>query len=99
MDVVIGHLRLMIGEADDGQDRVCKRNDPCIVSTCIQRRPALDASRLCQIGELAVATFITLLLVPVFYSIFVLDIKWETTEREQATVEGEPAGADPHPAS
>jgi len=33
-----------------------------------------------QIGGLAVATFITLLLVPVFYSIFVLDlklIKWE----------------------
>src|SRR5712691_11748841 len=35
-----------------------------------------------QIGGLAVATFITLLLVPVFYAIFVLDlkwIKWETT--------------------
>ena len=34
-----------------------------------------------QIGGLAVATFITLLLVPVFYAIFVLDlklIKWET---------------------
>src|SRR5438094_10634270 len=33
-----------------------------------------------QIGGLAAATFITLLLVPVFYSIFVLDlqlIKWE----------------------
>jgi multidrug efflux pump len=42
-----------------------------------------------QIGGLAVATFITLLLVPVFYSIFVLDlklIKWETTgDREQAS--------------
>src|SRR5260370_41071920 len=41
-----------------------------------------------QIGGLAVATFINLLLVPVFYSIFVLDlkwIKWETTEdREEA---------------
>jgi multidrug efflux pump subunit AcrB len=41
-----------------------------------------------QIGGLAVATFITLLLVPVFYSIFVLDlkwIKWETEEdRQQA---------------
>jgi hypothetical protein len=34
-----------------------------------------------QIGGLAVATFITLLLVPVFYSITVLDlriVKWET---------------------
>jgi hypothetical protein len=40
-----------------------------------------------------VATFITLLLVPVFYSIFVLDlkwIKWETAgDREQAA-EAEP---------
>ena len=39
-----------------------------------------------QIGGLAVATFITLLLVPVFYAIFVLDlkwIKWETPEKQQ----------------
>ncbi len=39
-----------------------------------------------QIGGLAVATFITLLLVPVFYAIFVLDLKWiklETTENQQ----------------
>ena len=31
-----------------------------------------------QIDGLAVATFITLLLVPVFYAIFVLDLKWIT---------------------
>jgi multidrug efflux pump subunit AcrB len=31
-----------------------------------------------QIGGLAVATFITLLLVPVFYAIFVMDLKWIT---------------------
>ena len=40
-----------------------------------------------QIGGLAVATFITLLLVPVLYSIFVLDLKiirWETKEPEEA---------------
>jgi multidrug efflux pump subunit AcrB len=46
-----------------------------------------------QIGGLAVATFITLLLVPVFYSIFVLDlkwIKWETAENRQETSEAEP---------
>ncbi len=39
-----------------------------------------------QIGGLAVATFITLLLVPVLYSIAVLDLKivtWETTSKEQ----------------
>ena len=29
-----------------------------------------------QIGGLSVATFITLLLVPVIYAIFVLDLKW-----------------------
>jgi Cu/Ag efflux pump CusA len=36
-----------------------------------------------QIGGLAVATFITLLLVPVLYSIFVLDLKiirWESKD-------------------
>jgi multidrug efflux pump subunit AcrB len=46
-----------------------------------------------QIGGLAVATFITLLLVPVFYSIFVLDlkwIKWETAESRPETTEAEP---------
>jgi multidrug efflux pump subunit AcrB len=40
-----------------------------------------------QIGGLAVATFITLLLVPVFYAIFVLDlklIKWETAHAPEA---------------
>jgi len=45
-----------------------------------------------QIGGLAVATFITLLLVPVFYSIFVLDlkwIKWETTVDRQEAPEAE----------
>jgi multidrug efflux pump subunit AcrB len=40
-----------------------------------------------QIGGLTIATFITLLLVPVMYSIFVLDlklIKWESKEKEGA---------------
>lgn len=43
-----------------------------------------------QIGGLSVATFITLLLVPVIYAIFVLDLKlvqWEKTETEQATTD------------
>src|SRR5215471_9200705 len=37
-----------------------------------------------QIGGLTVATFVTLLVVPVLYAIFVLDLKlvrWETTEK------------------
>jgi multidrug efflux pump subunit AcrB len=46
-----------------------------------------------QIGGLTVATFITLLLVPVFYSIFVLDlkwIKWETAQDGHETPEAQP---------
>src|SRR5712671_5673285 len=46
-----------------------------------------------QIGGLAVATFITLFLVPVFYSIFVLDlkwIKWETAGDREHAAEAEP---------
>src|SRR5271165_1802274 len=44
-----------------------------------------------QIGGLAVATFITLLLVPVLYSIFVLDLKiirWESKQPVEATAVG-----------
>jgi hypothetical protein len=40
-------------------------------------------------GGMMVATFITLLLVPVIYSIFVLDlklIKWETTGKAEEIV-------------
>ena len=48
---------------------------------------ALHGGPLCytQIGGLCVATFITLLLVPVLYAIFVLDLKllkWEEKEKE-----------------
>ncbi len=46
-----------------------------------------------QIGGLAVATFITLLLVPVLYSIFVLDlkiVKWNPPSHEPS-----PLGAEP----
>ena len=44
-----------------------------------------------QIGGLTAATFITLLLVPVFYSICVLDlkiVKWETVQPERALAGG-----------
>src|SRR5260370_33725594 len=51
-----------------------------------------------QIGGLAVATFITLLLVPVFYSIFVLDLKWIKCDAkegaEQTTPRVQPMMAD-----
>ncbi len=48
-----------------------------------------------QIGGLTVATFITLLMVPVLYAIFVLDLKiltWETKEEREA-VQGKSAQA------
>jgi hypothetical protein len=43
-----------------------------------------------QIGGLTVATFITLLMVPVFYAIMVLDLKWlkwqiESKEKVEVT--------------
>jgi multidrug efflux pump subunit AcrB len=46
-----------------------------------------------QIGGLAVATFITLLLVPVLYSIFVLDLKIIRWESKEPSVETEPHAA------
>jgi multidrug efflux pump subunit AcrB len=48
-----------------------------------------------QIGGLTVATFITLLMVPVFYSIMVLDLKWlkwEAEPKEEVEVPGVSAG-------
>jgi multidrug efflux pump subunit AcrB len=42
-----------------------------------------------QIGGLGVATFITLLLVPVLYSIFVLDLKIIRWEANESTTDGE----------
>ncbi|MBI1762890.1 MAG: efflux RND transporter permease subunit [Acidobacteria bacterium] len=53
-----------------------------------------------QIGGLSVATFVTLLLVPVLYAIFVLDlklVKWETPEQatEHPAADGfAPSGSD-----
>lgn len=41
-----------------------------------------------QIGGLAVATVITLVLVPVLYAIFVLDLGWVTWERKGPPVLG-----------
>ena len=46
-----------------------------------------------QIGGLTVATFITLLLVPVLYSIFVLDLKILTWENEAPPEELAPTTA------
>jgi hypothetical protein len=52
-----------------------------------------------QIGGLTVATFITLLMVPVLYSIFVLDLKILTWDaKEQATPADDTTAASSTPA-
>jgi multidrug efflux pump subunit AcrB len=54
-----------------------------------------------QIGGLTVATFITLLMVPVFYSIFVLDLKiltWETKPEISGAATSIPTSPSPAPA-
>jgi len=56
-------------------------------SLALEGGPQSQPPCFAQIGGLVVATFITLLLVPVFCAIFVLDlkwIKWETTEGQEA---------------
>lgn len=58
--------------------------------------PLWEALCYAQIGGLTVATFVTLLLVPVIYSVFVLDlklVKWEAHETTAASPSTEPAGS------
>jgi multidrug efflux pump subunit AcrB len=58
-----------------------------LVPLSIRGGPLWEPLCYAQIGGLSVATFIELLLVPVFYGIFVLDlkiIKWETNEEHAA---------------
>ena len=58
-----------------------------LVPLSVRGGPLWEPLCYAQIGGLSVATFIELLLVPVFYGIFVLDlkiIKWETNEAHAA---------------
>ena len=65
----------------------------CLVSyrLAIHGGPLWEPLCYAQIGGLTIATFVTLLLVPVIYSIFVLDlklIKWEApADAEPETAE------------
>jgi multidrug efflux pump subunit AcrB len=52
-----------------------------------------------QIGGLTVATFITLLMVPVLYSIFVLDLKFLTWDAKEKAVDAEKHNAASTPAA
>jgi multidrug efflux pump subunit AcrB len=64
-----------------------------LVPLAMHGGPLWEPMCYAQMGGMMVATFITLLLVPVIYSIFVLDlklIKWETTGEEKG-ITTEPA--------
>jgi Cu/Ag efflux pump CusA len=66
-----------------------------LIPLAIHGGPLWEPLCYAQIGGLTIATFVTLLLVPVLYSIFVLDLKlirWETV----APVESEPAALAVH---
>ena len=62
-----------------------------LVPLALHGGPLWEPMCYAQMGGMMVATFITLLLVPVIYSIFVLDlklIKWETAgEAKEAAAE------------
>ena len=69
-----------------------------LVPLAIHGGPLWEPLCYAQIGGLSIATFVTLLLVPVLYSIFVLDlklIKWETKQEH----EGEPTTEPNEPAT
>jgi multidrug efflux pump subunit AcrB len=48
-----------------------------------------------QIGGLTLATFVTLLLVPVLYTIVITDLKWIGWELEPETANGDPDSTSP----
>ncbi|MGZ4789806.1 MAG: efflux RND transporter permease subunit, partial [Terriglobales bacterium] len=67
-----------------------------LIPLAIHGGPLWEPLCYAQIGGLTIATFITLLLVPVLYSIFVLDlklIKWDGKEQE-GTGKAKPQGAE-----
>ena len=61
----------------------------CALSVGCTGGPLWQPLCYAQIGGLGVATFITLLLVPVLYSIFVLDLKIIRWEAKESTMHGE----------
>jgi multidrug efflux pump subunit AcrB len=87
---IIAYLPLLMLIGNTGQ--FLRRLPIAMTSTRTRRRLALEPLCYAQIGGLAITTFITLQLVPVLFSIFVLDlkwIKWETTQNRQEAIETE----------
>jgi len=70
-----------------------------LIPLAIHGGPLWEPLCYAQIGGLSIATFVTLLLVPVIYSIFVLDlklIKWESPATAELTPTTELRTADLH---
>jgi hypothetical protein len=70
-----------------------------LIPLAIHGGPLWEPLCYAQIGGLTIATFVTLLLVPVIYSIFVLDlklIKWESPAAAELTPATELTTADFH---
>ena len=70
-----------------------------LIPLAIHGGPLWEPLCYAQIGGLTIATFVTLLLVPVIYSIFVLDlklIKWETPAAAEPTTAAELTTTDFH---
>jgi hypothetical protein len=76
-----GEHRVAAGSGADGLDQLFLGGDGVRAGAArLARRAVVGATCYAQIGGLAIATAITLILVPVFYSISVLDLKivrWE----------------------
>ena len=83
-----------------GDDHGARPGDSRSFPLAMHGGPLWEPMCYAQMGGMMVATFITLLLVPVIYSIFVLDlklIKWETkgAEKDVAEQAGAPETAEP----
>ena len=71
-----------------------RRHRDCAVSFGCNGGPLWEPLCYAQIGGLTIATFVTLLLVPVLYSFVVLDLKlirWEQTEHTASDASEKPA--------
>jgi multidrug efflux pump subunit AcrB len=68
-----------------------------LVPLALHGGPLWEPMCYAQMGGMLVATFVTLLLVPVIYSVFVLDlklIKWDSTEPAKEVAPQAPATVD-----
>ncbi len=66
-----------------------------LVPLAVHGGPLWEPLCYAQVGGLSFATVVTLLLVPVIYTIFVQDLKWVRWEREPRAVTSDRSSAGP----